>query len=312
MITSYGVGRRVERAVNSILEQTLDNLEVVVVDDGSEDAETLESLDRLADTIPIERMTGRRGVGAARNRGLELTTNPYVLCLDGDDWVEPQYLEMAQGIFDTRPRAGIATAWVRLEGDRQGEWRPEDFALGDLMAANQICSASTFRRVASETVDFYAEVLGGYEDWEHWIAIVAEGWEARVIPEVLIHYEGRPGSQGRTADTRAQRLVEDIVSKHQGLFRENVGAVLGRKHCQVIALEAEAREAWKRGEAAETELQRVWGLVGELGEKLKLQGGAVDELDRELEGTRRMVRELREALADAQAGERAADHTPVE
>ncbi len=312
VITSYGVGRRIERAVNSILEQTLDNLEVLVVDDASEDVETLESLERLSQKVSIERMTERRGIGAARNHGLELTTKPYVLCLDGDDWVESQYLEMAQEIFDSRREVGIVSAWVTFEGDRQGQWNPRAFELEDLLAANRIHSASTFRRVASEAVGCYADDLSGYEDWEHWIAIVAEGWKARVIPDVLIHYDWRPGSLGRTSDTRAQLLVEGIVSKHQGLFRDNVGAILGRKHGQVIALEAEARDAWKRGEAAEAELQRVWGLVGELGEKLALQGGAVEELDRELERTRRLVQELQEALETTKAGGTSADSSPIE
>lgn len=312
VITSYGVGRRIERAVHSILEQTIDDVELVVVDDRSEDEETLASLDRLADTIVIERMTERRGAGAARNRGLAMTTNPFVLCLDGDDWVEPRFLELAWDVFDSRQEIGIVSAWVRFEGDRQGEWRPKEFTLEDLLAGNRIPSASAFRRAASEAVGFYAEDLGGYEDWEHWIAIAAGGWKTCILPEVMSHYDWRPHSLGRTSNTLARRLVESIVSRRRDLYRDKVGTILAAKHEQVVGLEEEAREAWNQGEIAKAELQRVWSLVGELGAKLEVQGHSVNELVRELEWARHRVHELEKALASAVVGETATEGSPSE
>lgn len=295
VITSYGVGTRIERAVDSILNQTLKSLEVVVVDDGSNDAETLKSLDRLSNAIKIERMTGRRGAGAARNRGLALTSQPYVLCLDGDDWVEPRYLEMAQLMFEARPDVGVVSAWVRFEGDRQGEWRPREHEIEDLLAANQIPSTSAFRRCASEEVGSYADDLAGYHDWEHWIAIAANGWRTLIIPEILIHYELRPGSLGKVSNANARRLIESIHAKHEDLYRKFCGTVLASKHEQVIELEAEAREAWMRCEIAENELRRVWRIVDELGTKLESQGRGIRELVSELDRLRRCVCDLESA-----------------
>jgi len=301
VITSYGVGRRIERAVESILNQTLGDIELVVVDDGSEDEETVASLNRLAGAIRIERTSGRKGAGAARNLGLSATEQPYVLCLDGDDWVEPRYLELARDIFLSRPEVGIVSAWVRFEGGRQGEWRPEEFSLEDLLAGNRISSASTYRRAASEAAGLYAEDLGGFEDWEHWISIAAEGWKTHIIPEVLSHYDWRPNGLGTRSNARARELVEKIVSKHRGLFQDNVGMILAAKHEKVVVLEVDEREAWKRGEDAEAELQRVWNIVGELGAKLEAQDRSFNELVREIERTRQRVQDLEEALAQTAA-----------
>ncbi len=312
IITSYGVGCRIERAANSVLEQTLDDVELVIVDDGSEDEETLNSLDRLANNVRIERLSGRRGAGAARNLGLSVTSRPYVLCLDGDDWVEPRYLELAGEIFESYPEIGIVAAWVRFEGQRQGDWRPAEFKLEDLLVRNRISSASAFRREASKAVGFYAEDLGGYEDWEHWISITAEGWMTCILPEMLVHYDWRPEGLGQTSNVHARRLVEKIVSKHRVLFQERVGTLLAVKHEQAVELESEAREAWRRAENSEAEVQRLWRLVGELGTKLEAQGRSFNELLSELEWARRRIREVERVLASAGVGEMETHRFPSE
>ncbi len=292
VITSYGVGHRIERAVQSIVDQTVDPVEFVVVDDASDDIETRRALDRIAGSVEIVRLPERQGVGVARNTGVRATTRPLVLCLDGDDWVDPAYLEMAQAVFEDRPEVGIVSAWVRFEGERTGEWRSDQVDILDFLASNLISSASTFRREASAAVGYYAEDLIGYEDWEHWIAIAAKNWKVHVIPEVLVHYDWRPGSLGRSSDKQARRLVQDIVSRHEYLFRENVGPVLGAMREQILRVEGEARSAWADLEAATLEIQKVWGLVGELGNTLEKQGYTIDTLIQELERTRQRVSEL--------------------
>lgn len=297
VVTSYGVGERIERAVTSILEQTLAGNEVVVVDDASQDASTISSLARLPQDIPIHRIPERRGAAAARNLGLALTTQPYVLCLDGDDWVDPAYLERAREIFERHPDVGIVSAWVRFEGDRHGEWKPEPFELADLLAANRISAASIFRREASQARGHYDEALGGYEDWEHWIAIMAAGWQTAIIPEVMIHYEWRPDSLGRASDADARRITERIVARHRELYRDRIDAVFPKKHERAVALEAEAREAWERGRLAEEELQRAWRLV----EDLRGRIGSFRDLERELQRAWQLVKELSSKL-EGQAG----------
>ncbi len=257
VITSFGVGNRVERAVESIKNQTLPGIDLVVVDDASQDAETLQSLKELEPHVRIERLAEQRGVGNARNVGLALTNGPYVLCLDGDDWVEPRYLELAKTKFDSDPAVGIVSAWVRFEGQRQGEWRPEEFGLEDILATNQIQSASTFRRSASESVNSYNAELGGYEDWEHWISIVAAGWTTRVIAESLIHYEIRPDSLSRRSNRHARQLVEFIVGLHEGLYHSLMGPIFSAKVERAIFLEREIEKALERCEELEEEIASI-------------------------------------------------------
>ncbi len=159
----------------------------------------------------------------------------------------------------------------------------------ELMATNRISSASIFRRDASSP-NHYAESMNGYEDWDHWISILAAGWSCRVIPEFLIHYEWRSGSLGKASNQRAFALVEAIVERHPELYRERIASVLAHKHRQVLPLESEAHRAWQLGVDAEREFQRVWGLVGELGDKLETQSRSVDELTGELRRVEEVLR----------------------
>jgi glycosyltransferase involved in cell wall biosynthesis len=294
VITSYGVGRRIERAVDSVLSQTCIGPELVIVDDASHDTETIESLKKLEGKVGIERFAERRGVAAARNRGLELTSKPYVVCLDGDDWIEDQYLELAQEIFDSQPKIGIVSAWVTFHGEQHGEWKPRAFSPEDLLASNRLHSATAFRRLASEEVGYYIKELQGYEDWEHWISITERGWENHIIPEFLLHYDRRSDGLGRTANHHARSIVEKIVAKHEDIYRQYLGQVLAIKHDGALALEKEIRAAWRQGENTGKELQRVWGIVGELGKKLEKQGADIGELMDELRESRKRVQDLEE------------------
>ena len=303
VITSYGVGNLVERAVESVKNQTLDAVETVVVDDASQDEETLRSLLALEGKVRIERLEGRQGVGTARNRGMELTEAPYVLCLDGDDWIEPGYLEKAASIFENQPEIGIVSSWVRFAGERRGEWKPVNFDLDEILASNRIHSGSTFRRSASEAVGHYEAGFGGYEDWEHWISMTAGGWGAHVISEILLHYEIRPSGLGRRSDSSARELVESIVAKHQDLYRERMGRILAIKHEMVIALEAETRRAWARGEAVEEDLQQAWSIARELGDKLEKQGCGIGDLERKLGEYQDYFRHLEGDAAAASSGD---------
>ena len=94
IIPAYNIADYITKCIHSIQNQTYQNLEIVVVDDGSADA-TPEILDELAQTEP--RMTvihkQNEGVSVARNTGIEIATGEYIFFFDGDDFMEPETVE---------------------------------------------------------------------------------------------------------------------------------------------------------------------------------------------------------------------------
>src|SRR6266481_3659707 len=93
VIPCFNLGRYLGEAVESVRSQTCKPAELIVVDDGSADQQTLSLLKRFAqDGVTILRQANQ-GAPAARNHGIRKSSSPYVLCLDADDVLEPTFLE---------------------------------------------------------------------------------------------------------------------------------------------------------------------------------------------------------------------------
>lgn len=102
----YNKAPYVRKAVESVVGQIYADWQLIVVDDGSTDdsAAIVESIgDPRISLIRQE----NAGVGAARNRGVEASTTPYICFLDADDWWEPYFLEEMAGLIERHPDAGI-------------------------------------------------------------------------------------------------------------------------------------------------------------------------------------------------------------
>lgn len=177
VIPTFDRARLVERAVQSVLCQSLHDWEVIVVDDGSRDA-TAEVMKRLqsADTriryIAHER---RRGGAAARNTGIAAARAPLVAFLDSDDEWLPDKLALQVQLMDRRPHVGaVYCDYYRAPGGRLCRSRRVD---GDVYAAlaRGWCPATTslflVRRELLEVVQGFDPVLPGLQDYDLWLRL---------------------------------------------------------------------------------------------------------------------------------------------
>ncbi len=97
IIPCYNVERYLPQCLDSILNQTLKDLEIILINDGSTDSSgTIIDCYAHSDPRIIVVHQKNRGLSAARNRGLELASAPYILFIDSDDWIDP---EMAEELY---------------------------------------------------------------------------------------------------------------------------------------------------------------------------------------------------------------------
>ena len=179
IIPVYNAENTVERCVSSVLNQEYKDLEVIVIDDGSKDKESLEILKEIAkldDRIKVFHKENE-GLAATRDYGASkvLDSVKYLFFLDSDDLIEPTYLECAYWTLETNPEASWAyTDSVGFEGD-QYTWN-KWFDSGKMKKQNDLVATSMIRRKDFEEVNGYElREKAVNEDWNFWLKMIAKG-----------------------------------------------------------------------------------------------------------------------------------------
>ncbi|WP_395665047.1 glycosyltransferase family 2 protein [Methylocella sp.] len=206
VIPAYNVAPYIEAAVRSALAQTMRDLEVVVVDDGSTD-DTPRVLARLAAALDDPRLRILRqdngGLSAARNAGILAARGEFIGLLDGDDVWLPQKAALHLGVMTGDPSIGLTfshSEYMTEAGARSGDILLAGKAhpsLHDMIRRNHFGNGSTVvaRRACFEEAGLFLPELRSCEDYEMWRRILwMTGYEAQLIPRPLTLYRLRESS----------------------------------------------------------------------------------------------------------------------
>ena len=176
IVPMYNVERYLERCVRSLLVQTLQNIEIILVDDGSPDAcgHLAEGFAKRDDRVKVvHRSNG--GLGPARNSGMEIATGEYIGFVDSDDWVEPQmYAELVAAADKARAEVCFSGMQVMNDGVK-GDRNVNPFAGRVLVGQDEIFE---LRR------SFY----GGLPDGRQWDPVPIAVWTAVYRRDFLTEY----------------------------------------------------------------------------------------------------------------------------
>ena len=122
VIACHNDGKYLDEAINSVLKQTYDDVQIVVIDDGSTEENTVRLLQEFERPKTTLIRTAHKGLATARNKGIAACQSKYVLPLDADDKIKETYLEKAVGIIDADERIGIVYCKAELFGTEFGPW----------------------------------------------------------------------------------------------------------------------------------------------------------------------------------------------
>ncbi|MGI8461088.1 MAG: glycosyltransferase [Solirubrobacterales bacterium] len=212
VMTYYELDAYVEEAVDSILAQTHEPIEIVLVNDGSlrpEDSVLYE----LAERHPEVKLftQANSGLSAARNFGISQASGDYVLPFDADDIAEPELVARFVAAAEADPKLAYVTSWSRFVEDDGSPWPGGDgyHPLGNasaMLAEQNVaggCVALIPRRVLDQGFRFDPE-LASYEDWDFFRELAAAGLYGQVVPEPLYRYRIRRRSMARTVGVPEQ------------------------------------------------------------------------------------------------------------
>lgn len=222
VMTVHNQGSEILGAVQSVLDQTFADWELIVWDDGSTRQTTLQLLDELqAQEANDARLSifsaPNQGVVKARNAGAGVARGAYLVFLDPDDQLQPTYLEKAVCALQSLPDRAVCAPWVRIVGHPEHEmWLTEPLTWPlirqtNLLPVASVVSASAFRSVGG----FRAAMSKGWEDWDLWVRLAAHGYTSVTLPEPLFIYryssiEGRDATSARQNEDELKRLIKDV------------------------------------------------------------------------------------------------------
>ncbi|HEV7363493.1 MAG TPA: glycosyltransferase [Solirubrobacteraceae bacterium] len=222
VVACFNYGAYLPEAVDSLLGQAGGAPRVVVVDDGSDDPGTLAALDDLRDGVELVRQPNR-GVGAARNAGLERAEETYAIVLDADDRLAPGALAALRAPLDADPGLGFAYGTMRFFGDWKGELRFPAYDPYALLYRHTIGLSALVRRDVIEATGGFDPAFEHFEDWELWVNALAHGWRGCQIDAVTLEYR-RHGATKLAADRSAyRRAFRRLRTKHAALYRDRAG-----------------------------------------------------------------------------------------
>jgi glycosyltransferase involved in cell wall biosynthesis len=217
LVPCYDDGATVREAVESVVED--EDVEIVLIDDGSRDPDTIAVLDELAASDAVRLICQEnRGVGAALRAGTAAATAPYVFILNSDDLAERGALAALADALDADPSADFAFGWIHFFGDvdfiaRQPPWNP-----WILLNSNRWAISSLYRREALDAVGGVPEGTA-YEDWDLLLAFAEQDRRGLLVPRVVLHYRQHGTSRrSRSAQADLRRQYDTLRTRHAALF----------------------------------------------------------------------------------------------
>lgn len=194
IIPVYNGEKTIAETVRSVLSQTFQDFELIIINDGSTDR-TLEVISQNDESRIQFYSYSNTGQGASRNRGIDRAKGDYLAFLDADDLWTPDKLEAQLKALESNPEAGVAYSWTDFIDEGGNFLRPGSHlnitgdVLPHLLLTNILENGSNplIRREAIERVGNFDESLPPAEDWDLYLRLAAV-YPFVVVPRSQILY----------------------------------------------------------------------------------------------------------------------------
>ena len=200
----FNTGALFHETARSVMRQSLQQWEWLIVNDASTDADALQVLVQYRNSdsrIRVIDLPVNGGPSRARNVGYAQAQTPYVLQLDSDNLLEPTAAEKWWWYLETHPRASFVKGFTVGFGAQTYLWREGFHTPAAFLRSNPVDATSLVRVAAHRRAGGYDESLrAGLEDWDFWMRCAAAGDWGGTVPEFLDWYRRRPSHHDRWSD----------------------------------------------------------------------------------------------------------------
>jgi len=222
VIPFYNLGNTIRECVASVLASTYKPIDVLIIDDGSADKDSVETLKEL-ERVPRVRVVHKKneGLAATRNFGAKLANGEFLAFLDADDKIHPDYYKKAITVLEQYRNVFFVGAWVQyfgLKKDKWITWNPEPPYI--LLHNSVNSSGLVYKKAAFEEGGLNDKAVDyGLEDYESVINMLSHGFRGVVIPEFLFYYRIRKNSMYRSLTLHKTLYSYQYISnKHSDFY----------------------------------------------------------------------------------------------
>lgn len=223
IIPCYNDGKYIMDAIESAEKYKGKDYEIIIINDGSTDSKTLSIFKNLKQNGYFIINQKNIGLSTARNNAIKVAKGKYILPLDADNKIKPQYITKSIKILDENPNIGVVYSDLRYFGKERGIRKVPDFDFSLLLKENFIDACAIFRKQVWKDVKGYDPKLDKlvWEDWEFWLNTAKKGWKFFHIPEVLFYYRKKTDSMALKALSpkfRDKIYAYILFHKHSDIF----------------------------------------------------------------------------------------------
>ena len=217
IIPAYNAASLVHGAIDSVLAQTIQDFEIIVVDDGSKDATRAAVEPYRSDPRVHYMYQENRGLPGARNAGAKASRGEYLAFLDADDFLAPNALECMLHAFKSSDAQWLNVGVLKLDGENRTLRHPAT-PEGDLLLAilddDFITRSPFYPRQEFFSVGMYDEEIRNREDWDINIRMIAAGKRFVDVDQPLYYYTRTEGSITTGNRRRLYSFTEMLLRKH--------------------------------------------------------------------------------------------------
>lgn len=223
IIPCYNQGQFLSEAIESVICQTYNNWECIIVNDGSSDNSEEVALAYTKKDIRILYLSQEnQGPSAARNHGIQVSHGEYILPLDADDLISSTYIEKAISHFIEHPETKLVYCRADKFGLINEEWNLPTYNYNSLIWENSIFNAAIYRRSDYDKIDGgYNEMLRkGYEDWDFYLSLLEKEDIVYKIDETLFHYRIHTISRNIEVTNNPYDTLVLIAHRHPEIYQQ--------------------------------------------------------------------------------------------
>jgi len=262
IVPCYNQAQYLSEALESVLAQTYTNWECIIVNDGSPDNTEEIAMAWCEKDVRFRYYKKENGgVSSARNFGISNSTGEYILPLDADDKIHPEYLFDACKILDNKKEIGIVFSLCEKFGEENGLCELPEYSLKNMLEENLINNSAFFRRSDYNRTDGYnVNMLSGLEDWDFWLSLIELEVAVYRINKIYLYYRINQKSRNRSFDAlQSKKLNQQIYRNHLNLYAthfhdpinlyyENQSQACYIKHLSDRVLQIEDSKTYKLGD----------------------------------------------------------------